>query len=809
MPPLRSGWTPLRIVALASVAFAPMALLGRLWGWVALAVLLGLGLGQAPLFGVLGFELALVLAVFAALMGADLGRVYARALQAQPPRADWPARVLLRSTATAAALAAAVTAIPAVICAVRGAWVPTCDWRFGLEAIIALPLATAVLAGAAGHLVGIAVGPRRVLASVLAQAPALLVAGLAIWRFFAAPAVFTYNAILGYFPGNLYDENVQLGAPLAWSRLEQLAWIVAAVALVGTRLDVPSFRIRLAQPRPHGRRLGLIVVAVLAATAAGALRLEGGRLGFAIDAADIATELGGRIETDHFVIYYAKTPEIEADIALVAADHELRYAQVVELTGMAPAGKLHSFYFADRDQKSRLMGARDVEMAKPWRREIYLDHRAFPHSALRHEIAHSIASSFGSPVFGVSWTHFGPIPVPSAGMIEGLAVALDWPGGYDQPNPHESVRAMQGLHALPSLDSLFGIGFFSVSSARGYTTAGSFLRFLLDTYGAAKLRAVYGNGGDFDAAYGVPRSVLEAKWLAMIATITLPKADVAASAERFRGGSLFARPCPHAIAARRDEATDALIAGDRPRAIALMTDVCRAAPEEPRYRMDLGDFLATGSAFERAQATSYWAALASDAEGVTSSLRAQAYQRLARAYGSAGDLPRTRAAVAAGVALPLGPAERRTLEAMQFVLAHEGPARAALLAYFFPPRDSRDDGLALATAASTAEPALGLGWYFLGLQRTNRADWAGAALALDAAIARGLPSLSFVKNAARQLAIAAYRTHDAARLATAVGVLASAPMSSGDHLLAQDWISRAAHDRSKAPAAGPRVSPGP
>ena len=84
-----------------------------------------------------------------------------------------------------------------------------------------------------------------------------------------------------------------------------------------------------------------------------------------------------------------------------------------------------------------------------------------------------------------------------------VAVALDWPMGYDRPNPHESVRAMQDLQQLPRLDRLFGLQFFSVSSARGYTTAGSFLRFLLDRHGPDGCTPCYGTQPPDDR--GTPR----------------------------------------------------------------------------------------------------------------------------------------------------------------------------------------------------------------------------------------------------------------------------------------------------------------
>jgi hypothetical protein len=781
-------------------------LLGRLWGWIAIASLFGIGLGFIPLFGVLGLELSVTTAVFATIMGADVGSALARALARMPPdgvkRSTYAGRTLARGAGSAALLAMAITVIPAVIAMLRGIVVPTCDWWFGIETFVAMPLATAALAGAAGHAMGALVGPRRYLGAALAHLPTLVVAGAALVRFHQAPPVYTYNAILGYFPGNMYDENVRLGMALLWSRLEQLGWLVTILALVATRFDVASYRARIRVPRPAGTRLGAIVLAFVAAAGAITLRSQGGELGFAIDAEDMESALGARLETEHFVIYYSPTPEIIADLPLIAEDHEFRYAQVVAQLGAAPAGKLRSFYFADRDQKARLHGSRDVEMAKPWRREIYLDHRSFPHSSLRHEIAHAVASEFGDWLWGVAARRVFGLPLlVSPGLIEGLAVAVDWPAGYDRLNPHESVRVIQAMGKVPSISSLMGLAFFSVSSEQGYTTAGSFLRFLLDRYGAAKLRAVYGNGGDFDAAYGIPRSRLEGEWRAMLETIQIPEAVVKASQERFRRTSVFARPCAHAIAKRREHAFETLAEGDRAHAVALMREVCDTAPEEPRYQLELGDFLFTlGDDTERAEARTVWGALAG-AETNTSSMRALAYERLARAAGSAGELDRARELVTAGRALPLDPTERRQLDAMGFALAHRGPAGDALRRYFFPPKGSSTSAIEEALAAVAAEPDLGFAHYLLGLQRTTQADWPGGAAELERALGRELPGLSFVRNAARRLAVLAYRTGDRARLAIATTTLSSSEMTSGDRLLAKDWQDRIAFDDRRSTTA--------
>src|SRR5688572_16086254 len=127
----------------------------RLWIWLSLAVgVLGFALWPVPLFNVLGYELAVVVSVFAAISGLDLGAAFARELQwiEQPAleRAVYPGRALARSTGVAALVAVAVVIPPALIAAFRGIWFPTCDWWFGIKAYLAMPVATAALAGALG-----------------------------------------------------------------------------------------------------------------------------------------------------------------------------------------------------------------------------------------------------------------------------------------------------------------------------------------------------------------------------------------------------------------------------------------------------------------------------------------------------------------------------------------------------------------------------------------------------------------------------------------------------------------------------------
>jgi hypothetical protein len=678
--------------------------------WFGVALIVAAVLMQLPLFGVLGFELALAIAVLVSIAGLDLGSA---AMRARPGDA---AGDVARACRRAVRATLALTAPALVMAIIHGAWVPTCDWIFGLRAFALLPGAGAVVFAGAGVVLG-GWRPRRYrrAASAVPMLAWFALAGAGLARFYGEPPVFTYSPILGYFPGNLYDEHVELGAPLYWARLEQgLVVLTALLALAAWRGRRPppqragEIRLRVANV--------LVALALLVGASAGILRCKAGQLGYAVDAEDIQAALGGRLETEHFVIYYEPTFTILGDLEVIAADHEFRLAQVVATLGVAPRHKLRSYYFASAASKARWLGARRVEMAKPWRGEIYLEHREFPHASLRHEIAHVVAAQFGDPVFGVAAGRLLGAPVWfNPGLIEGLAVAVDWPGNLDKDlTPHQAVRAMVQQGVRPKLVQLFSLGFLAESSVRGYATAGSFIRWLLEAFGVEKLRALYRSGGEFEATYGQPLAALGEAWLAMIATVELPPEAAEATRERFRQASVFARPCPHAVAAKR-ERVDLLLARRRvAEAIQLQRSVCHDAPEEPTYRYELAQVLALGEPSQREEALALLRALSTD-PAATSSLRGDALAALAAHAVRAGDLEHGHALTAAALGLPLDDNDRRAQSIKALALTHGGPAGPALRDYFFPLPDG-DGALAAAARAVALEPSLAIARYLLGLQ---------------------------------------------------------------------------------------------
>ncbi len=766
----------------------------RVRAWVGVMLSFGVALSTNPLYGTPGYEHALAVGAMMSISGLSLGAGFVRRVRAEEPqalaRAIGPWRLVPAIAWRAAALAAAIALVPAVIAAVRGLWVPVCDWGFGVRAELLLPITTGVIAACAGVAIAL-VFERRWLAGLAMVILWAAVAVCALWRFFVEPPVFTYNAILGYFPGNIYDADITLGWTLVWSRLEQLLGACAMLAFAAAWLDTPTLRARRAATRrPSGFRTLELVFATVFAAGAGVFYWESGPLGFAVDASDIDAELDGVKITPHFVIHYARRADIEADIDLIAADHEFRYAQVVRTLGVDLDERIDSYYFADADQKARLMGARTVEMAKPWQRAIFLEDEGFPAPALRHEIAHVVAGEFGDPWLAVSARRVARVvPIPNPGLIEGLAVAVDWPGRYDTlTTPDQWTRVMSLEGDVPSIDDLLSLGFLSESSARAYTTAGSFLHFLLDRYGAARLRDLYRSGGDFQGAYGSSRAELEKQWREMIASTPVPPDALEIGREAFRRGGVFAVPCPHAVAALRSRAIHLDDADDHDGAVTLMREVCGDDPD-PAYQLELADLLWQGDAGEIDEARAIDRRLAADTDGVTAPLRAQALATLGEHAARDGQLAAAEDALAKAVVLPAGAGRKRALEAELIALRDKGPSGTLLRMYFFATGTGAGSKLELATVMTTLEPTRGFAFYLRGLQRAAKDDHAGAADDLAHALSLGLPGPLFVSNAARTLAVEAWRAGDHARVAQAADVLAGTG-NQIEALLAQDWRER-------------------
>jgi hypothetical protein len=234
--------------------------------WLLLLAGLAAGLAFTPLFNILGYEFCLALGLASSLASAHLGSLvvattrerdegFLHALRSPPV-------ALLALVGRAVLLGLLLLVLPLAIISFNALRVRNCDYLEGLAFFGMMPVLSAAVASSVGVLSALA-APRRWLGSLLALLVVLGSLAWGVWRFFAAPPIFGYDAFAGYFPGTLYDEDVAIRPPFLAYRLYNVVWVAALLAFAARRLDPAALRLslRVRHPSTRARLLGLLLLA--------------------------------------------------------------------------------------------------------------------------------------------------------------------------------------------------------------------------------------------------------------------------------------------------------------------------------------------------------------------------------------------------------------------------------------------------------------------------------------------------------------------------------------------------------------------
>ncbi|HVJ88353.1 MAG TPA: hypothetical protein VM580_01015, partial [Labilithrix sp.] len=457
-------------------------------GAVVVAVLL-FAVGFIPLFGGPGYEQSLA-------AGLIVPSVAAIATAVSTARGDSPTPLAAVGRGVLAGLAYAMLALGTAL--VHAARVGICElWGALLYGALTAGVGS-VLGGAWGAAMGeltrvLAARNRirrvRRVAVLLALAGPVAGVVVSVYRFYSSPMIFAFDPFVGYFSGTLYDTVIDAGTSLLTYRAGSLATLVA-VALIA------SILVR-ADERPYGMILDLRssatrargALALAAAAASVGLTLAGSSLGHFSTTASIVKDLGAEKHGPRCdVVYPSTTREQEANLLLKDCEEQVR--AVEQRLGLAGPARIRAFFFRDDKDKKRLMGAAHTYIAKPWRKEVYLQLGSYPHPVLGHELAHVVAGSAGRGPFRIAGSFGGLLPNP--GLIEGVAVAAS-PDDEDLTD-EQWARAMMQIGLLPSMQRVFSLGFLGDASAKSYTLAGAFISWMADTWGMEAVRKWYGGG---------------------------------------------------------------------------------------------------------------------------------------------------------------------------------------------------------------------------------------------------------------------------------------------------------------------------
>jgi len=376
------------------------------------------------------------------------------------------------------------------------------------------------------------------------------------------PLLFIYHPIFGYFPGPIYDDVIPMTPSLILSRGLALITSLLFLLLSGLLVNRRAFFWDVRKISPGGWLLTLCGVLMILALLSLAHLYEG-NLRLFISRDDLQKELGGRWETEHFTIFFPEDSPIAQEILLIALDHEFRYDQVSRFLQVKLPRKINSYIYSTPDQKKELMGAKHTDIGDPINHEIHLNYEYPPSSVLKHELTHVLSAHFGNPLFFNA--------SPKVGLVEGLAVAVEWQDGA--LTPHQWSKGMIDLGLAPDIERVLGaIGFWSESSSRSYTLTGSFIRYLVDTYEIDQFKSVY-RWGTFEKTYGKSLGSLAEEWRQFLARIDLSPQELQEAKRRFSAPSIFQRKCPHETARLNEKGWEALNNRHYPKAVKFFQEV--------------------------------------------------------------------------------------------------------------------------------------------------------------------------------------------------------------------------------------------
>jgi tetratricopeptide (TPR) repeat protein len=500
-----------------------------------LSVVLGsLLLTRIPLLNYLGFESSAVMAVLVGMVAGIMTiSLWSRLEGTSTGMSHGGDKSLVDFVRHASIPLLVVWLAPLTILSANAFIVKNCSMTQGLFFYATLVLPSLLLCAAIGLL--LSVGVRRWKKTWFVVIMFIMLAQIAVVTF-TRPQIFAFNPVVGFFPGVTYDETLAVEGKLVLYR-----WTTLGAAALISILSVFVHRRRRMQPDHQlfhwmeGAAAAILALALLSTW------VWSDELGFSSTESSVAEQLGGRYETEHFIIFYPKERMSQHEVDRVARLHEFYFAKLGAELGAVPVRKISSFLYASPEQKGRLVGAGRTNIAKPWLWQLHIN-VADVEASLKHELVHVMAAEFGFPLFRVGL---------NAGLIEGLATAVERTA-YNE-SLHRVAAQMLAVGVNPDLEGLFSwTGFMRAHPSVSYTLAGSFCRFLIDRYGMRRFRRLY-RTGDFRRFYNKDITLLIGEWRRSLERYEITEAERERAEYLFRRPTIFGKECARVIAALNAE----------------------------------------------------------------------------------------------------------------------------------------------------------------------------------------------------------------------------------------------------------------
>lgn len=358
-----------------------------------------------------------------------------------------------------------------------------------------------------------------------------VIALIPVLEIYFNPQVYFYNPIIGFFPGTIYDEGIEVDLKLMIYRILNVIFFLSIIFLVIRALNLQSlYSLRIAWAFTIVIPLAFIILS--------------SDLGFSTTHTSLKLELDKTLSSEHYEIHYSSSID-DTLINIIALHHEFYYAELEKYFNEKPKNKIVSIIFNNKEQKKKLFGTANADVAKPWIPEIYIQVDNYD-KTLKHEIAHCFAGEFGSTVFKVAY-NFNPV------LIEGTAMAAD--PIYDEFDLDYMASLAFNNEFKIDVNQLFGFfNFFKQPSSLGYIYAGSFIKFLVNEYGIEQFKKLYADL-DFQKYYNKELSDIVNEYEIYLKNkFQIPSTDIDRAKYYFGRKSIFYKVCPRYVAKKINKA---------------------------------------------------------------------------------------------------------------------------------------------------------------------------------------------------------------------------------------------------------------
>lgn len=289
----------------------------------------------------------------------------------------------------------------------------------------------------------------------------LIISGIIVEIYFY-PQIYFYNLIIGYFPGTIYDELIEIDLKLVLSRIIPL--ILGIIFIFIKRINCKNII-----------KLYFLLIILI-----GYFFIKP-HIGLSTNKFVLIENLSNKNETKHFIVHFDSSIEND-NVKRLSLLHEYYFYRISKILNFKPNKKIESFIYKDDIQKGKLFGSRAADVTKPWLYQIHLDVNSTERNLL-HEIIHVFSAELGN----------GPLKLAgdyNPAIIEGFAMAIE---ELIEPKRNLDELAYLGLkHYNLSTRKLFnGFNFFTQNSSIGYILSGSFIKFLQKHYGNKELFKYY------------------------------------------------------------------------------------------------------------------------------------------------------------------------------------------------------------------------------------------------------------------------------------------------------------------------------